>query len=209
MEEKPYFTAGIPQAKPTSKTPVARASAQDMQMLQGIKLHSSSPSEGLVSMSDSKGNRQWVKAGRNIEGWNVHSIHPSGSSVIMERNGAFVPMPIQGSAPTEYVSPVTKEKITGTGTMSDKEQALINTFAFEGDPTQYILSPEEFAKSKNDSISKGYISDANLNYIVHFDEYKKMAETGKLENGKRYYIPRKSDDGNIDFDIFTPSDESE
>jgi hypothetical protein len=217
MEEKPYFTAGITPAKPTSKPPVARISPQDQKMLEGIKLHSSSPKEGLVSMSDSKGNRQWVKAGRNIEGWNVHSINPDGTSVVMERNGAFFTMPIQGATPTEYIPPKEPEmfyngnewveKVKGRGMISDREQEMMNTFSFQGDPTLYAFSPEQFERIKNNAMQSPNMSDADKANIIHFNDYKQLAESGKLENGKRYFIPRKLDDGNVDFDVFTPSDE--
>ena len=211
MEKEPYFTVGMPPAKPkpNPNTTVARSTPEDLQMLQGIQLHSSSPREGLVSMSDPQGNRQWIKKGRNVNGWNVHYIHPEGTGVVMERNGVFMPMPIQSSAPTPYTSPVTKEQLTGTGTMSDSEQGLINTFAFDGDPTVYMFDRKMFERIKLNSQQSPNMSDADKSNIIHFDDYKRMAEAGELEIGKRYLIPRMGETGEVDFDIFTKGDESE
>lgn len=212
QEQNPYFTKGfknIYAIKNPLEQSVSRISPQDLSVLQGIKLHSSSPSEGMVSMSDNQGNRQWIKEGRPVNGWKLHSIDKTGNGVIMERNGVFMPMPIQSSEPTPYTSPVTKEQLTGTGTMSDSEQGLVDKFSFNGDPSVYMFDKEMFERIKLNSQQSPNMSDADKSNIIHFDDYKRMAEAGELEIGKRYLIPRMGETGEVDFDIFTKGDESE
>lgn len=173
-------------------------------------LHSSAPTQNMFSMSDSQGNRQWIGVGRAINGYKIKGADPNGKSVTVEKDGRLHIVGLQGSVPTEYKPPVqetpqiganayakdpTQDLLTGTGQTSEEEQKIANQFKFD-DAT--------FSKIVENTKNSSYMTDDDKKRIIRLDDFMKKSENGELEKGKRYFIPKLFDDGNVDFDAYTP-----
>ena len=46
------------------------------------------------------------------------------------------------------------------------------------------------------------MSDEDKKRIMHFDDYQKNLDS--LESGKKYFVPRMDNNGNVDMDVFVP-----
>lgn len=184
-------------------------SKEDADELSKIRLHSAVPSQNMFSISDASGNRGWAGVGDKVNGWSVKSYDKG--FVTVEKNGVIARVGLQGSSPTEYVPP---RQATEEGTMSNYDQQMMSSLV--SDPTQELriegASPNELQKYKiqrdvYENIARNarlspYMSDEDRSRIMHFEDYQKNLKN--LESGKKYFVPRMDNNGNVDMDVFVP-----
>lgn len=168
-------------------------------------LHSSIPRDNMFSMTDSAGNRRWLSTGREINGYKIHSSDPNGKSVTLEKDGRLHVVGLPSSSPTPYTAPIQpvqnlgadaylKDPIIGLGIISDEEQKNIDSMNFD-DAT--------FSRIVENTKKSPYMTEEDKKNIIKHSDYMKKAEKNELEIGKKYFIPKLFDDGNVDFDVYT------
>jgi len=168
-------------------------------------LHSAIPRDNMFSMTDSAGNRRWLSTGREINGYKIHSSDPNGKSVTLEKDGRLHVVGLTSSSPTPYTAPIQpvqnlgadaylKDPTIGLGSISDEEQKNINSMNFD-DAT--------FSRIVENTKKSPYMTEDDKKNIIRQSDYMKKAQNNELEIGKKYFIPKLFDDGNVDFDVYT------
>lgn len=183
-----------------SKPTLSKADADE---LSKIRLHSAIPSQNMFSISDASGNRGWAGVGDKVNGWSVKSYDKG--FVTVEKNGVTAKVGLQGSSPTEYV-PSERERAVGAGTMSSYDQDPSSQLSIEGfspnELQKYKIQRDMFENIRRNSMLSPHMSDEDKKRIMHFNDYQHNLRN--LESGKRYFIPRMDNNGNVDMDVFVP-----
>lgn len=208
QQDKQQFNTSKPIAV-SKKAPIASSTPADAPVL-----HSAVPSQNLFSMSDSQGNRQWVGLGRVINGYKVLASDPNGKSVTLEKDGKLHVVGLQGSAPTEYRPPSEyrlPSDASKAGIYSDPTADIPDSINGAGQQTSmgkniadsFKFSPAQLASILENTKQSPYMTDEDRKRIMLRSDYMKKAESGQLDVGKKYFIPKLFDNGSVDFDVYT------
>lgn len=135
----------------------------------------------------------------------IDSYDDKTQTLYMNHYGIHTPVKMQAGTPTEYIPSVTKEEITGRGTMSDFDQRLLNeaglTNELDKDYT-YNVPLDAMQKIRENYAMGDRIGDIKPEDIMHRTEFDEALKYNKLIKGKTYYVPADIGNGNIDFHMF-------
>lgn len=147
---------------------------------------------------------RWYRAGQKTpQGYLIDSYDPKSYTLGMSYDGVPVPVRIQGSSIPDY-QPMF---IRGTETEKDMEMMKVLpasefSVAFAKDPSSAI--DLEFTQRQIEDMQKRFREnnpDDNTP-IMSLNDYQELINSGFAVPNSKYYIPRQSEDGNVDFDVY-------
>lgn len=144
---------------------------------------------------------KWQRIGQG----GIESYDDKTQTLYVNHYGIHTPVKMQAGTPTEYIPSVTKEKITGIGTMSDADQKLLNDAGLTNtlnEDTTYNVPFDSMQRIRDMATGDGN-GDIKPEDIMHRTEFDEALKFNKLIKGKTYYVPSMQNDGNIDFQMFT------
>jgi len=157
---------------------------------------------------------KWMKLGQEANGYLLSGYNPQTKELQVTQKGRHYIVPMNAGTPEAYTPPSSsiehpyttdpsammmdekqENPVTGAGTMSDWEKQFKNI-------QDYKFKPEEFDTIWNNSQKSTYMTDEQKGNILTLEAYHKNISEGKLKPDTNYYVPRRMEDGGVDFDIF-------
>jgi hypothetical protein len=159
---------------------------------------------------------KWAKVGQSVGGYLISGYDTKTQNLQITQSGRHYTIPMGGSIITEYKPPsatierpytvdptemiplerpIAKDAVVGAGATSNWEQEFVNS-------QHYKFKPEEVDKIIENSKKSSYMTEEQKKNIMSLEAYHKNIAEKKILPDTDYYIPKRSDDGSVDFDIF-------
>lgn len=97
-------------------------------------IHSAIPSQGLYSIGDASGNRRWITAGKEVNGWKVGDFDKRTNSLTMHKGDRTERLQMGSGSVGEYTPPLATpdaQMVVGGGIGSDTEESMMNEMLFK------------------------------------------------------------------------------
>jgi len=90
-------------------------------------LHSAIPGQGLYSIGDASGNRRWINAGREVNGWKVGDYDHKSNTLTVSKGNRKEYLQMGAGSVSDYTPPVATpnaQTFFGGGSLSDSDREI-------------------------------------------------------------------------------------
>lgn len=114
-------------------------------------LHSAIPGQGLYSIGDASGNRKWIGAGREVNGWKVGDYDHKSNTLTVSKGDRKEYLQMGAGSVSDYTPPVATpnaQTVVGKGSLSDSERAF-----YPNDIGEYIQAQDHYAEFQSQMLN--------------------------------------------------------
>ena len=153
---------------------------------------------------------KWMQLGQEANGYLISGYNPQSRELQLTKDGRHYMVPmnpqtVKAAEPT--VSPYTNDPtadMMGDSAMTNSENEQMGE-----DLNMYKFDPAEFDQIWNNAQQSTYMDDRQKGSIYSLEEFQKRRDAGELTPNEPYYVPKRLEDGTVDFDIFTFRNEAD